>query len=125
MKSVGERVVSRTMACSAAVGRRRRGRSAGKLIGGSNPNCRAHADQRLRQRGATTSALSMEAEADGQGVLALVHQEGAVRRSVAGNGAPREVGVPAGEVVTDVDGGVRREVDGDLDAAAQLARVGE
>src|ERR1700737_2228666 len=125
MKSLGERVVSRTIARNAALRRRRRGLSAGKLIGGGNPQCRAHADQRPRDSGATTGGLSMEAEADGQRVLALIDQEGPVRRRVAGDGAPREVGVPAGEVVTDVEGGVRREVEGELDAAAQLARIGE
>src|SRR6267143_2132056 len=118
MRSDGWMRVSRTKERSAAVRRRRRGRSAGKPIA-RTVTPRSHAAQRLPQ----ARRSHLVAQPEGRSVLAGLDQQGTVGGAEDGRVGERRM--PAGQVVAELHGGRAAHVDGDLQADADLVGVGQ
>src|SRR4051812_15007415 len=117
MRSDGSIRVSRTIERSAAVRRKRRGRLCGKLIARNGTAVSLPRAMKLSSR------PELEAETQRCRVIAALDEEGPI--GAVDDGRIGEGGMPAGEVVSDVDRHRGRDVVGKLDPPPELARVGK
>src|SRR5437016_5511438 len=120
MRSDGWMRVSRTMERSAAVRRRRRGRSAGKAIPGNRNAVKVQCATPWLAAGGRSHPI---AQAEGGGVLAGFDQQGAI--DGAEDGGVGKGRVPAGEVVAELHRRRAADFEGELQPEPELVRVGQ